>query len=831
MKNLRYARVAVNIAQLSGLFDYCIPEDWLDEITAGTLVTVPFGRQVTQGIVVTLTDEPAVAAPKTLISIVEKEAVVNKQQIQLAQWMSQEYLTGLSACLELMLPPGLSQQADILVHLIDGAASVELTPSQARIVSLLTKRGDLRGKQLDRSLSRMDWRKSLQGLIKKGIVRTSPVLLTPSAKAKFGRTVQFAAMPETEEEFNSIGKPGSAAHTRRLKTLSLLQQEAKAVNPSFVYAETAATPADLALLAKSGFIRFAEIEIRRDPLANLNPERSAPPQLTAEQALVIDQLKDQLNELRPVKPNLLQGVTSSGKTEVYLQAVEETLRKGKQAIVLVPEISLTPQTVSRFLARFPGKVGLIHSRLSAGERYDTWRRIRAGELPVVVGARSALFSPLNKLGLIVIDECHDGSYHQEDLDPRYHTVSTALAYAEITKSLLLIGSATPEVEQLYLFRRQKWHLFHLPSRVMAHQDVHPGKATENSKSLPMPDVEVVDMRAELVAGNRSSLSRSLQQAITQVLENHTQAILFLNRRGSSSYVFCRDCGYVLKCSRCDTPLTYHESQSVLSCHHCNNRRQMPEKCPQCGSARIKQFGLGTESLQKLVADQFPQARLLRWDADTSKEKGAHDLIMEQFLHHQADILIGTQMLAKGLDMPNVTLVGVILADVTLNMPDFRSPERTFQLLTQVAGRAGRSSLGGKVIFQTFHPDHYAIQKAAAYDFAGFERQELEYRLATGYPPFSRLLKIELRHHHPDVVEQAAKDVGDRFNTWLLQEEKKETNMIGPAPCFFQRHAGIYRWQILLRGPNPREFIAEHPMNTWQPGGVNVEITIDPMNLL
>jgi primosomal protein N' (replication factor Y) len=823
--------VAVNIPQLAGLFDYSIPAEWIGEVNVGSLVTVPFGRQTTQGIVVSLPVEPAVPNPKALASIVDKEPVVNENQIRLAQWMAQENLTGLSACLDLMLPPGLAQQADITLHLLEPKPSVEITPLQTRIVNLLMKRGDLRGKQMDRALPHADWRKSLHGLVKHGVLRSSPVLLVPTTRAKVGRTVEFLSMPERVGDEKRLGKPGSASLQRRLNALNFLQEESGAVGVSFVYAETGATAPDLALLAELGFIRFSEAEITRDPLARLNPIPTEALQLTPEQQLVVTHVKQQLNGANEVKPNLLQGVTSSGKTEVYLQAVDETLRLGKQAIILVPEISLTPQTVSRFLARFQGKVALIHSRLSPGERYDTWRRIRSGELPVVVGARSALFAPLKNLGLIVIDECHDGSYHQEDLDPRYHAVSTALAYAGMTGSVLIMGSATPEVEQLYLFRSQKWNIFQLPNRVMAHLDVHPLDSDDTNQTLPLPEVEVVDMRAELVAGNRSSLSRSLQRSIAQVLADQTQAILFLNRRGSSSYVFCRDCGYVLKCSRCDTPLTFHENQSMLVCHHCNNQRQMPVKCPQCNSPRIKQFGLGTESLQKLVAEAFPQARLLRWDADTSKAKGAHDLIMEHFMQHRADILIGTQMLAKGLDLPNVTLVGVILADVSLNMPDFRAPERTFQLLTQVAGRAGRSSLGGHVILQTFHPEHYAIQSAAAYDFDGFEKQELEYRRQTGYPPFSRLVKIELRHYKPELVEQAAKDVGDHFTAWLMQDERKETDLIGPTPCFFQRHAGYYRWQILLRGPNPQEFLRNHPQSTWQPAGVIIEITVDPSNLL
>jgi primosomal protein N' (replication factor Y) (superfamily II helicase) len=827
----RFARVAVNITQLSGLFDYAIPEEWQDQVKPGSLVTIPFGRQLTQGIVVVLTDDPAVPNPKPLDSVLEKEAVVTPQQIKLAQWMSEENLTGLSACLDMMLPPGLSQHADILVHLLDLPQDAELTPLQNRIVSLLQTRGDLRGKQLDHSLPHMDWRKSLPGLVKKGIALSSPILKPPSVKAKTGRAVKFISMPESDDELKCLGKPGSAPRERRLKALQFLQNESGEVKLPFVYAETGANAADLTSLAEHDFIEFSEVEIQRDPLSHINPVSVKPPQLTAEQASVVEQLIKQIGGLTPNLPNLLQGVTSSGKTEVYLHTVEEALRLGKQAVILVPEISLTPQTVDRFLGRFPGRVGLIHSKLSDGERYDTWRRIRTGEISVVVGARSALFAPLSNLGLIVIDECHDGSYHQEDVEPRYQAVSTAIAYARLTNSVLIMGSATPEVEQRFLFKQNRWNIFELPNRVLAHQALYPDASGAPVTSLPMPDIEVVDMRAELVAGNRSPLSRALQTGITEILERHSQAILFLNRRGSSSYVFCRDCGYVLRCSRCNAPMTYHENESLLICHQCNAKRQMPQKCPQCGSTRIKQFGLGTESLQKMIAEQFPKARLLRWDADTARKKGAHDLIMEHFAQGRADILIGTQMIAKGLDLPNVTLVGVVLADVSLNLPDFRAPERTYQLITQVAGRAGRSSLGGKVILQTFQPDHYAIQKAAAYDFASFEKIELNYRKETGYPPYARLVKIELSHYNVSQLERAAVETGERIRNWLFDKDWEEIVMIGPSPCFYQRTAGRYRWQILLRGQRPVELMRAHPLATWQPAGVEVQITVDPVNLL
>lgn len=822
--------MAVNIPQVSGLFDYTIPADWEEPLAAGSLVTVPFGRQITQGIVVSFPVEPAVPEPRALESLLEIDPVVTTQQIALAGWMAEENLTTQASNLDLMLPPGLSQHADILVRRLNSESPSGLSNVQERLLDMLAKRGELRGQQLDVSLPRTDWRKSLPGLVKHGWVISTPILRAPTVRPKRVRTAQFVRMPTNETETKRIGRPNTPAIERRLNALRFLAREVIAVNLPFIYAESGCNAADLTLLAEHGLIRLSDTEIWRDPLAALEPILSTPPTLTPEQRVVVEALQKQIRGETPQKPNLLQGVTSSGKTEVYLQAVAETLRLGKTAIVLVPEISLTPQTVRRFFARFPGQVALVHSQLSPGERYDTWRRIRAGELKVVVGARSALFAPVNDLGLIVLDECHDGSYHQEDTNPRFHTPAAAMEYARLCDAVLLFGSATPEVETLHIFRKNRWNLYHLPNRVLAH-----GEATAADSllpaSLPMPAIDVVDMRAELVAGNRSALSRSLQQGLREVLESHSQAILFLNRRGSASYVFCRSCGFVLRCSRCDTQMTFHEKADMLVCHHCNHQRKMPLTCPNCASPQIKQFGLGTERLEKMVIDLFPTARVLRWDADTTQSKGAHDLILDHFIHQRADILIGTQMLAKGLDLPKVTLVGAVLADVSLNLPDFRAGERSFQLLTQVAGRAGRSSLGGRVIFQTFQPDHYAIQKAAEYDFPGFESLELGFRKKMGYPPYGKLLRVELQHSNPAVLESAARDVGARFAVWLNTEDFKHVQLIGPAPCFYQRRAAWYRWQILLLGAQPANFMMAHPVPTWQPAGVKVDITVDPLNLL
>lgn len=832
-----YARVCINIAELEQSYDYSIPESLKGKITQGSFVLVPVMHQTAQGIVVMLVDEPEVMEVKPITALLDEAPVVTSAQIKLAQWLAEENLETLPACMDLMLPPELSQHVDSLyTHNPSDINPTSLTPLQQRVLQELNKRGELRGRQLDKVFSHVDWRPAVRALIKMGCIRSQPFLPSINIHPRTVRTASLTVPPqEIETKFAQLSKNDTPAMQRRRKILELLEYEALPLNASWVYAETGSSLADLHWLADRGWVALGETEIWRDPLANLAPGTSNPPELIPDQQQVWQTVQAQIRSGAASRPDLLIGVTGSGKTEIYLRAVEETLAQGKQAVILVPEISLTPQTVRRFYSRFPGQVGLIHSKLSPGERYDTWRRIRSGDLKVIVGARSALFAPYPNLGLIVLDECHDTSYHQSDTRPNYHTLDAAVRYAEITQSVLLLGSATPDVELQYRAEHNQWTLLRLPNRILAHRGIvdREGKSTDTALplTLPLPPVTVVDMRQELQAGNRSSLSRALSTALQDVLDKKQQAILFLNRRGSASYVFCRTCGETLRCPRCETPFTYHASETALICHHCNYQRKMPKLCPHCQSPQIRQFGLGTESLEKMVVDQFPSANVLRWDAETSRYKGAHDIILDHFLQHRADILIGTQMLAKGLDIPQVTLVGAVLADISLNLPDYRSAERTFQLLTQVAGRAGRGPLGGKVIFQTFHPEHYAIQAASKHDLAGFTQQELAYRRQSGYPPFSKLIRVEFRSRMLEAARSAAESSAALFQSWIDSEGLNSTSLIGPVPCFYNRLNGIHRWQVIIRGPDPRRLFTERAAASWQPRGVEIKVTVDPASLL
>jgi primosomal protein N' (replication factor Y) len=860
----QYIEVAVNIPQVSGPFHYHLPPELEGLVSAGSLVTAPFGAQTVQGIVLGLIDSPQVPETRPVLGLVDPQPVLTGSQIHLAHWLAENTLAPMAACLDAMVPPGLSQHADLLVHLKpEDAGLTEKAPEtpsaagltaplgrkgkrghgnlQERILALLKERGDLRGRQLEAAFPRQNWRAALSGLQRRGQVSVESLLPRPAVRPKTARTVQLAVSPETvETRLSELGKTGSGAAIRRQAILHFLQQEPWPVEISWVYAQSGGNSADLLKLAELGLVAFGEEEIWRDPLEKVETVLTEPPVLTPDQERALGAVLAGLKSAfqgESVPPFLLHGVTSSGKTEIYLQAVAEVLRRGRQAIVMVPEISLTPQTIRRFLGRFPGQVGVVHSRLSAGERFDTWRRARAGLLPVIIGARSALFSPLPSLGLIVADECHDESYYQDENLPYYHAVNAAVAYARICGGVSLMGSATPEITQMYQAESGSWKKLSLPLRLAAHRQVtaqqtaSPGAPLltnlpdqSPAAAMDLPPVSIVDMRQELKEGNRSIFSRSLQTALGEVLAAGQQAILFLNRRGTASYVFCRECGQALHCPRCDRSLTFHDPQSALVCHACGYRRQMPKKCPHCGSSQIRQLGTGTERVEEEVKNLFPQARTLRWDAETTRQKGAHDVILSHFAGHHADVLVGTQMLAKGLDLPLVTLVGAILAEVALNLPDYRAGERTFQVLTQVAGRAGRSSLGGQVIFQTFQPDHYAIQAASGHDYASFYRQELAFRRQLRYPPFSRLVRLEYRHAQARAAETAAGNLAGQIRAWLLGEDRRGTDLIGPVPCFFSRLNGLYRWQIILRGPDPASLLNGHPLPDWR-------VEVDPLSLL
>ena len=639
---------------------------------------------------------------------------------------------------------------------------------------------------------------------------------------------------------------------KQADVLNLLATEDGPVWIGWVYAQTDATRQILRALSGADLIGMDEARHWRDPLAGKSFTLDTPPPLSAEQQAVWQAIVSRWQPGQsPQTPILLHGVTGSGKTEIYLRAIEAARRVGQGAIMLVPEITLATQTVERVSARFPGQVAVWHSALSPGERYDTWERVRAGDLSIVVGPRSALFAPVPDLGVIIVDEEHEPAYKQRDRPPIFHARDAAVELGRLTRALVIMGSATPDVATYRKAERGEYRLLSLPHRILAHtkhlavQQMLIKQAKARGQpitlpaagstfeqqplefvSLPLPPVEVVDMREELKAGNRTIFSSSLQDGIRDTLSRGEQVILFLNRRGAASFVICRDCGHVLACPRCETTLTYHTRGELMVCHYCGYRQPTPEVCPECHSKRIRFFGLGTQRVEEAVKTMFPKAQTIRWDWDTTRKKGSHDVFLQHFMAGRANVMVGTQMVAKGLDLPLVTLVGVISADTALYLPDFRAAERTFQLLMQVAGRAGRSPLGGKVVIQTYNPDQVPIEAAAQHDYEGFYRMELAFRREQRYPPFKRLALLLYSGPGPERSAAEAKNLAERLRRHVDRQGLPAVEIMGPTPSFVRRVRSQYRWHILVRAHDPAAVL--RPLLPL-PRGWRVDI--DPVTLL
>lgn len=832
-----YVEVAVNLPPVRGTFDYHLPPSLRGHVSPGHLVTASFGKRRVQGVVIRLVKTSSVPETKPIESLLDPLPVLTQSQLELAQWLSEQTASPLIECITLMLPPGLSQKADSLYTLLDHDAQAT-SRLQKHVLDLLRRRGPLKGRQIARAFPRQAWRTTVDTLIRSNVLERTPVLDPPRVGSRKIRTVRLAVTPEVANtHFGNLGRSGSQAEHRREAILKMLIQEGQPIEVSWIYAELDSKLADLRYLESRDLIAFGEAEIWRDPIEAIDFIPTEPPPLTSDQIPVWDALRTAIhsNHLDSGQHFLLHGVTGSGKTELYMRAVAETLTLGRQAIILVPEIALTPQTVRRFLARFPGQLGLIHSQLSEGERYDTWRRSREGRIQVIIGARSALFTPLPNIGLIVLDESHDESYKQFGRGPLYHARETALAYASILNATCILGSATPDVVTTYRASQGSIKRLHLPNRILGHQKrikqqasrlgitTFYKKAEGEASYIDLPPVKIVDMRQELRAGNRSIFSRATQKSLESALAAGQQAILFLNRRGSSTFVFCRDCGRVLRCPRCEINLTYHGANQQLICHHCGYTRNHPKKCPQCNSMRIKHFGAGTQTIQNELETIFPGTDSIRWDRDTTRKKGAHEAILAKFAAHKADVLVGTQMVAKGLDLPLVTFVGVISADTGLNLPDYRAAERTFQILTQVAGRAGRGLLGGHAILQTYQPEHYAIQAAAQHDYQGFYEAEIQQRKRLGYPPFKRLARLIIREFSTVSAEKEARRLATAIQD-KISTLSAVADIVGPAPCFIRKLRGAYCWHLILRAVNPLELIPETIPDRWS-------VDIDPVSFV
>ncbi len=809
---MRYAEVSVNSpAAQRRAYSYSVPPGL--NIDVGQAVWVPFGDRLLQGVVMELTNYPAVEETRDILGVIEPEPVLSPAYVSLADWISRYYLSPLFDAVALMLPPGYEQKALTFISpsVPEDYDLSSLTVDQKRTLDILRRDGRTGLKDLEKALGQRKAQRLVSQLVKKGLAARSYELEPVRAKPKLESRLKLAAgIDETRQAIAGLAEKRAV---KQAALLSFLVEQAVTVSLTEARRETGCERSTVDALVKKSLVTLEQVEVRRDPLSRQTINLSYPLSLTAAQETALRSISASLQREQEGQAEvfLLHGVTGSGKTEVYLQALAEAIKLGKRGIVLVPEIALTPQTIEWFASRFPGRVAVLHSQLSLGERFDEWQRIRNGEVDVVIGPRSAVFAPQPDLGLIVIDEEHEWTYKQQDV-PRYHARTVALRLAELTGAVVVMGSATPDVETCYHAEHGDYHLLELPERVTPRENT------------PLPRVEVVDLREELKTGNRSMFSRSLAREITTALTGDGQVMLFLNRRGAATFIQCRDCGYVLVCRRCDVPLTYHLDENMLVCHQCNYRIPVPEACPECQSRRIKFLGVGTQKLEQEARKAFPGARLLRWDSDTTTRRGAHQEILDKFRSHEADILIGTQMITKGLDLPQVTLVGVVSADIALNLPDFRSGERTFQLLSQVAGRAGRGPLGGQVIIQTYSPDNYAIQAAAAHDYAGFYSREIEYRRQLHNPPFSQLASLVYTHRNDSACQREAERMKRLLAGDIATQGIAGMNIIGPAPAFTHRLRGRFRWQLIIRGSELPEFLSRIPV----PQGWAVDI--DPVGL-
>jgi primosomal protein N' (replication factor Y) len=843
-------------------FHYSIPAHLRDHVVLGQLVWVPFGPRQLAGIVLALSDSSPVAQTKDILSIIDPWPALAPYQIELMHWMSQYYHTHLHRVAWGMFPPGISWRTETMVHLEEAAAEAMSRPlsdgamsrlpsggatlpsrEEHRILELLRQHGPMAVAQMERRLRLKRLRPLLERMVRKGWVRKQVEIRGPKVRPKTQSIVRLLAAPE-EKDLEGLSRA-----PRQRDVLTYLRRRAEEEGTAFplvipvaeLCAQVGVARGVVDGLVKRGLLELDQREVRRDPLAGREFVTTVPPKFTLDQEVAWQQIASALDSARS-QVFLLHGVTGSGKTEIYLRALAKVLKQGGQGIALVPEIALTPQTIRRFAARFPDRLAVLHSKLSAGERYDEWRRIREGCADVVIGPRSALFAPLPRLRLVVLDEEHEWTYKQLEM-PCYHARDVAVKLAELTGALVILGSATPDVGSYHRAQRGEYTLLQLPKRIMGHQrsieeqrkrfhiSARPdhvkalGAGYEDARYMDLPPVQVVDLRAELRAGNRGIFSRALQQAMEVALAAGEQVILFLNRRGAATFVMCRDCGHVMKCPGCDVPLTFHTDSDHLLCHHCNYQCSVPTCCPQCASKRIKFFGIGTQKVEQVVRKLFPRARVLRWDRDVTGSKGAHEEILTKFVNRQADVLVGTQMIAKGLDLPLVTLVGVVTADTALHLPDFRAGERTFQLLTQVAGRAGRSILGGKVIVQSYAPQHYCIQAASRHDYEGFYQREIEFRREQGYPPFNRLVRLLFTHTSAKKCEEEAEKVRHLLDSRIARLGVPDIDVIGPAPCFVARIRGRYRWQIVLRGADPTNLLEGSSL------ALGWRVDVDPVSLL
>lgn len=760
-------------------FDYLVPTKWQSDVVIGSRVQVSFGPQKRLGYVVRIKKESSVKRVREINGLMDAVPPLTPELIRLGEWISDQYLCHRITALHAMLPAVLKGKYRKRLSLTKQAQREDFSLYPELFHRLQEKKS-------------MEWEEVLQfpqvtisrlrEKIRQGLLDLQEQVGDRATQQK----VWIVSPPSTEVLAASLDEIPKRNKKQR-EILRFFVDHPRAIPLPELLLQLSTSRPIVQKCVENGWLSWEEREEKRDPFKGQRFASSEPMQLTAEQTLayqrIIETSASSKNETI-----LLHGVTGSGKTEIYLQSIAKALQQGKETIVLVPEISLTPQMVERFKGRFGEQVAVLHSALSKGEKYDEWRKVRDGQCKVVIGARSAIFAPFSQLGLIIIDEEHESSYKQED-HPKYHTRAVAEWRARENGATLVLGSATPAVESYYLARSGEYQYIQLTERV---------------KGRAFPAIQLVDMRTEMQQGNRSMFSQALQEELVACVQRGEQAVLFLNRRGFSTFVMCRECGESVQCPHCDITLTYHRSNDTLRCHYCGYTARLVQECPHCESTHIRHFGTGTQKVEDELMRSFPQIRVIRMDVDTTSRKGSHQRLLSKFGKGEADVLLGTQMIAKGLDFPHVTLVGVLAADTMLHLPDFRAAERTYQLLTQVSGRAGRHEQPGKVVIQTYQTDHFSIQMVRNQQSEAFYRHECLTRKKVLYPPFCGLFHILLSH--PDRVMLLQK--GQQIVTLMRNHLSSACQILGPVPAVIPRLKDLYRLQILLKFPEDSALVEQ-----------------------
>ncbi|MCT4476812.1 primosomal protein N' [Peribacillus frigoritolerans] len=757
--------VDVPAKQTDREFDYRIPEKWSQVIKPGMRVIVPFGPRMVQGFVTGLKAKSDFAKLRYIKEPMDLEPILNDELLQLGDWLTKEAMCFKISALQAMLPAAMKAKYEKVIKVVEDKKD-QLPPF---IQNLFGKNDSISWKDVIEGENASIFQKEMQN---------GNLELVYNVKNRLNKkTVRVINSLLSPEELKEMASAMSSNAKKQQELLQYFIEHQEPIPLKELLELMNTSSGTVKSLVSKGALAEMDQEIYRDPYENRVFEKSTPFTLTAEQTTTLKPIQEKIHHDEH-DVFLLYGVTGSGKTEVYLQAIASVIEKGKEAIMLVPEISLTPQTVKRFKERFGEQVAVMHSGLSVGEKYDEWRKIHRKEVKVVVGARSAVFAPFENLGLVIIDEEHESSYKQEET-PRYHARDVAIERAKSYRCPVILGSATPTLESFARAKKNVYKLLTLSQRM-------------NKSALPA--VDIVDMREELRTGNRSMFSELLFTKLKDRLEKGEQTVLMLNKRGHSSFVMCRSCGLVINCPNCDISLTYHRFNDIMKCHYCGFEEGMPSACPECDSEHIRFFGTGTQKVEEELAKILPEARVIRMDVDTTSKKGSHERLLNAFGEGKADILLGTQMIAKGLDFPNITLVGVLSADTMLHLPDFRSSEKTFQLLTQVSGRAGRHQLPGEVVIQTYTPEHYSIELSAFQDYDAFYEREMHLRRQSHYPPYYYVVLITVSHE--DLMKTVS--VTEKITNYLGSRLNRDSIVLGPVASPISRINNRYRYQCLIK---------------------------------